>query len=89
MSIIQIDPTEVQGTGGQFIAMQGEVESLVSRARSIMNTLEGQFTGIRPGKIFGEWRDMQGSLTSAMETLGRAGTLLNRAAEDFSEADRR
>ena len=44
MSIIQIDPTEVQGTGGQFIAMQGEVESLVSRARSMMNTLEGQFT---------------------------------------------
>jgi hypothetical protein len=54
----------------------------------MMNNLEGQFTGARAGKIFGQWRDMQGSLTSAINTLQEAGNLLNRAAQDFSEVDR-
>ena len=88
MTVIRIDPGEVQSTGGQFINMQSEVESLVSRARTMMNNLEGQFTGARAGKIFSQWRDMQGSLTSAINTLQEAGNLLNRAAQDFSEVDR-
>jgi hypothetical protein len=54
----------------------------------MMSNLEGQFTGARAGKIFGQWRDMQGSLTSAINTLQEAGNLLNRAAQDFSEVDR-
>lgn len=88
MSVIKIDPGEVQSTGGQFLKMQSEVEGLVSKARSDMSNLEGQFTGVRAGKIFGQWRDMQGSLTSAINTLQEAGNLLNRAAQDFSEVDR-
>jgi len=89
MSVIHIDPGEVQRTGGKFLKMQSEVAGLITQARSMMSNLESQFRGIRASKIFGEWNDMQRSLDAASETLKRAGDLLGRAATDFSEVDER
>jgi len=89
MSVIHIDPGEVKITGGKFLNMGSEVEGLVSQAQSMMSNLESQFKGIRAGKIFGEWNDMQGRLKAAADTLKRAGDLLGRAATDFSEVDTR
>lgn len=87
MSVIRIDPAQVESTGNQFISKGGELEALVSQAKSTMNSLQGQFTGQRAQKIFSEWEGMQGNLRSAIGTLEQAGNLLKRAAGDFSRVD--
>jgi WXG100 family type VII secretion target len=87
MSVIRIDPAQVEGTGSQFITKGGELEALVSQAKGMMNNLQGQFTGQRAQKIFSEWESMQGNLRSAVGTLEQAGNLLKRAASDFSRVD--
>ena len=89
MTIIKIDPREVQDTGSKFIKMQQEVEGLVSQARGMMSKLESQFTGTRATKIFGQWNDMQQPLQSAINSLKNAGDLLNRAGQDFYDVDMR
>jgi len=89
MTIIKIDPREVQDTGSKFIKMQQEVEGLVSQARGMMSNLESQFAGARATKIFGQWNDMQRSLDAASETLKRAGDLLNSAGQEFYDVDMR
>ena len=89
MSVIRIDPAEVTKTGTDFRNMAGDVDGLVSRAKGMMSSLEGQFTGSRATKIFGQWHEMAPSLQSAIETLRSAGALLGSAAEDFSTADSR
>lgn len=88
MAVIRIDPGEVETTGGKFIDMQSQVEGLVSQARTMMDTLQSQFLGARAKKIFDQWGGMQSSLTSAINTLQEAGTLLNNAAKDFREVDK-
>jgi len=87
MSVIRIDLGEVEEKGRQFTNMQSEVEELVSRARSMMNSLEGQFMGARAQKIFSQWNEMLPSLDRAIRSLGDAGTLLNKAAQDFRTVD--
>jgi uncharacterized protein YukE len=52
-----------------------------------MNNLEGQFTGNRAQRIYQEWQGMQPSLNAAIQALGQAGQLLQRAGTAFSEAD--
>ena len=89
MTVIRIDPGEVTKTGSDFRNMSGDVESLVSRAKGMMGSLEGQFTGARASKIFGQWHEMEPSLQSAINTLQSAGDLLASASQDFSSVDMR
>ncbi len=87
MADIRIDTAQVDSTGGQFIAKRGDLEGLVSQAKSLMNTLQGQFRGQRATAIFGEWDAMQPNLQAAIQSLQQAGDLLKRAAADFSAVD--
>jgi WXG100 family type VII secretion target len=87
MTVIRIDPAEVTSTGTQFHSKRGELEGMIQQARSLMNSLRGQFTGQRANTIFGEWEGMQPRLTAAVETMQMAGDLLKRAAQDFSAVD--
>lgn len=87
MAEIRINTEQVETTGNQFNSKSGELNALVSQANSLMNSLEGSFTGQRATAIFGEWRGMQPSLKQAVETLVQASTLLKRAAVDFRTAD--
>ena len=89
MTVIRIEPGEVTRTGTDFRNMSGDVESLVSRAKGVMSSLEGQFTGARASKIYSQWHEMEPSLQSAINTLRSAGDLLASAAQDFSSADMR
>jgi WXG100 family type VII secretion target len=87
MAEIRINPEQVESTGAQFQSKRGELESLVSAAQSLMNSLQGQFMGQRATAIFNEWNSMQPSLKNAIITLQSAGDLLKRAANDFRAAD--
>lgn len=89
MSVIRIDPGEVQGTASNFNSMSSEVAELVNRARSMMGNLESQFTGSRASKIFQQWHEMEPRLQAAVTNLESAGRLLKSAADDFSAADMR
>ena len=89
MTVIRIEPGEVTRTGNDFQKMSVDVESLVSRAKGVMSSLESQFTGARASKIYSQWHEMEPSLKSAIDTLQSAGRLLSSAAEDFSSVDSR
>jgi WXG100 family type VII secretion target len=84
---IRIDTSQVAGVGSQFMGRQSDLEALVTQARSLMNSLEGQFTGNRAQRIFAQWQEMQPSLNAAIQSLGAAGQLLQRAATAFGETD--
>ena len=84
---IRIDPGQVSGVGSQFMCRQSDLEALVTQARSLMSSLEGQFTGQRAQRIYQEWDGMQPSLNAAIQSLGQAGQLLQRASTAFSETD--
>lgn len=84
---IRIDTGQVVGVGSQFMARQSDLEALVVQARSLMNSLQGQFTGARAQRIFSEWEQMQPTLNVAIQSLGQAGQLLQRTATAFGEAD--
>jgi WXG100 family type VII secretion target len=87
MATIQINPDDVESTGNEFTRIHGDVNGLVTKARSTMNTLEGQFRGIRAQAIFNQWNEMLPRLSSAIEVLDEAGMLLKNAASDFRAAD--
>lgn len=87
MAKIGIDPDQVDSTANQFGSRRGELESLVSQANSLMNSLQGQFTGQRATAIYNEWNNMQPNLKNAIQTLQMASDLLKRAANDFRNAD--
>ena len=87
MTIIRLDPAVVEGTGSQFISRRADLEGLVSQAKSLMNSLQGQFTGQRATRIFSEWDQMQPNLQNAIQSLQVAGDLLKRAAAEFSSVD--
>ncbi len=89
MTVIRLDPAEVQDTGGKFVKMQGEVQGLVTQARGMMSNLQSQFTGMRADKIFRDWDSMQRGLDAAIQSLEDAGTLLNRAGQEFYDVDMR
>ncbi len=84
---IRIDTGQVSNVGSQFMGRQSDLEALVVQARSLMSSLEGQFTGNRAQRIFQEWQAMQPSLNAAIQSLGQAGQLLQRASTAFGEAD--
>jgi WXG100 family type VII secretion target len=87
MPQIRIDTEQVASTGQQFNSKRGELESLVNQSRSLMNNLQGQFTGRRATAIFNEWQTMQPNLTNAMQTLQQASDLLRRASTEFGQVD--
>jgi WXG100 family type VII secretion target len=87
MTVIRIEPGQVSNVGSQFLSKSSELEGLVAQARSLMSSLEGQFTGQRATRIFQEWEQMQPSLTSAIQALQQAGNLLQRAATSFESTD--
>jgi len=87
MTLIQINTEEVSRTGTDFNRLRGEVESVVTNAKNMMSSLEGQFKGQRAGKIFSQWHEMEPSLQSAVQALEAAGALLIRAADDFGTVD--
>lgn len=87
MPQIMIDPDQVDSTGGQFSTKRGELESLLSNARSLMTNLQGAFKGQRATAIFNEWNGMQTNLNNAVTALQQASDLLKRAATDFRAAD--
>jgi WXG100 family type VII secretion target len=87
MTVIRIDTAQVQDVGRQFITKQGELESLLQQARSLMSSLQGAFTGTRATRIFQEWDGMQPNLDGAMRALQAAGELLSRASQDFGAVD--
>ena len=84
---IRIDTGQVAGIASQLMARQSDLEALVLQARSLMASLEGQFTGNRAQRIFMEWEQMQPSLDAAIQSLGQAGQLLQRSSVAFSETD--
>jgi len=81
MPQIIVDPDQVDSTGSQFSTKRGELESLLSNARSLMSK------GQRATAIFNEWNGMQTSLNNAVTALQQASDLLKRAATDFRAAD--
>jgi uncharacterized protein YukE len=85
--ITTIDTSQVSGIGSQLVSRQSDLEALVNQARSSMNSLEGQFTGPRAQRIFQEWQGMQTSLNAAIQSLGQAGQLLQRAATAYDAAN--
>jgi WXG100 family type VII secretion target len=87
MTVIHINPDEVERTGSDFIKMHSDVNGLVTQARSTMNTLQDQFRGARAQMIFSQWNEMLPRLSSAIEVLDEAGILLKNAASDFRAAD--
>ncbi|HPC05752.1 MAG TPA: WXG100 family type VII secretion target [Anaerolineaceae bacterium] len=87
MTVIRIDPGQVETTGNQFNSKSDELNALIGQANSLMTSLEGAFTGQRATAIFGEWKSMQPGLKNAVETLRQASVLLKRAATDFRAAD--
>jgi len=87
MPVIRIDTAQVDSTGTQFLSKRGDLEGLVSQARSLMNSLQGQFTGHRASAIFAEWESMQPNLQAAIVTLQQAGDLLKRASQEFQIVD--
>jgi WXG100 family type VII secretion target len=87
MSKIQIDTENVLSTGNQFLSKRADLEALVSQANSLMNSLQGQFTGQRASRIFNEWAEMQPNLQNAIQSLQAAGDLLKKASTDFFQAD--
>jgi WXG100 family type VII secretion target len=87
MTLIQINPDEVERTGSDFTRMHSDVNGLVTQARGQMNTLRDQFKGARAQMILTQWDDMLPRLSSAIEVLNEAGVLLKGAARDFRAAD--
>jgi len=87
MTRITIDTAQVAQVGAQFQAKSGELAALHQQAKSLMNSLQGQFTGNRANRIFGDWESMQSNLVNAIETLQVAGELLKKAANDFAITD--
>jgi WXG100 family type VII secretion target len=87
MSVIRIEPAQVESSGSQFLSKRAELEALVNKARSLMNNLQATFTGQRATKIFGEWEQMQKPLQTAMQTLETTGNWLKKAAADFQGVD--
>jgi WXG100 family type VII secretion target len=84
---IRVNPDQVDNTGKQFATKRGELEALISQANSLMNSLQGAFTGSRASAIFAEWNSMQANLKNSVQTLQQASDLLKRAATDFRSAD--
>jgi WXG100 family type VII secretion target len=87
MPLIRIDTAQVDSTGTQFLSKRGDLEGLVSQSRSMMNGLQGQFTGQRASAIFAEWESMQPNLQAAILTLQQAGDLLKKASQEFGIVD--
>ncbi|RME57024.1 hypothetical protein D6779_09550 [Candidatus Parcubacteria bacterium] len=87
MTRITIDTAQVTQVGVQFQAKSNELAALHQQAKSLMNSLQGQFMGNRANRIFGDWESMQPSLLNAIETLEIAGNLLKKAAADFAATD--
>lgn len=87
MAEIRINPDQVDSTSQQFKTKQGELESLISAAQTLMNNLQGAWTGQRANATFGEWQGLQPNLKAASQSLQQASELLKRAATDFRAAD--
>jgi len=87
MTEIRINTEQVSSTGQQFQTKAGELEQLIGTANRLMNELQGSFTGKRAQAIFADWNGMAPNLRNATQSLRDAGTLLSRAATDFSSAD--
>ncbi len=88
MSVIRIEPDEVEKRGIEFTRMHGEVEGLVNQASGTMSNLQTQFLGARAKMIFDQWEEMLPRLSNAIRTLDDAGRrLLKDAAADFRRVD--
>lgn len=87
MTVIRIDTGQIQDAGASFERQSGEVQQLIGQAQTLMNSLEGQFTGQRAQRIFSEWQEMQPRLRTAHESLLQASNLMKRAAQDFTQVD--
>jgi WXG100 family type VII secretion target len=87
MPVIRIDTAQIDSTGSQFFSKRSDLDGLVSQSRSLMKSLEGQFTGQRANAIFSEWESLQPNLQAAMVTLQQAGDLLKKASQEFAVVD--
>ena len=87
MSVIRIDTAQVANTGDLFYQKSKEVDALISQARSLINSLQGQFTGQRATRIYSDWEAIQPNLVNSIETLHIAGDILKKAAADFMAVD--
>ena len=88
MTQILINTEQVTNTGNQFNAKAGELEALINNARSLMNSLEACWQGVRKTNTFNEWNSMQPNLKNAVETLQVTSRILKQAAADFEATDR-
>ena len=88
MTQILINTEQVTNTGNQFNAKAGELEALINNARSLMNSLEAGWQGVRKTNTFNEWNSMQPNLKNAVETLQVTSRILKQAAADFEATDR-
>ena len=87
MARIIVDPTEVRGVSSKFTSKKGEMQGLVSQARSMMSNLQGNWKGQRATTTFSEWSNLQKNLDTAIETLEHASQVLKAAANDFAAVD--
>jgi WXG100 family type VII secretion target len=87
MTQISINTAEVESACSRFTQEKGNLESLLSTTKNLMNNLQGQFKGQRAQKIFGAWQDMQPNLNGAVQALDTASKLLREAASAFNQAD--
>jgi WXG100 family type VII secretion target len=87
MAIIRIDTTQIAVASNSYHSKRNELDALISETRSMINFLQGQFTGIRANRMFEEWEGLQPRLIETIEILQISGDLLARIAADFSAAD--
>ena len=87
MARIIVDPTEERGVSSKFTSTQGEMQGLVSKARSMMSNLQANWKGQRANTTFTEWQNLQKNLDTAIQTLERASVVLKSAADEFASVD--
>jgi len=87
MPTIQITPENVTKTGNDIKAKKVEVQEIVNKGNTMMNSLRGEFKGHLATQIFQKWDELLPKLKASYETLEEAGILLQKASDAFSQVD--
>ena len=87
MAQIIFDPDQADSVSSQFNTKRGELDSLISTARNLMNNFQSASKGMRVNTIMSDWASMKSSLDNALAALQQTSDLLHRAAADFRGVD--
>lgn len=87
MATIQITPENVTRAGKDIQAKKQEIIDIISRARTLMTSLRGEFKGNLADQIFANWDGLQGEINKSFDTLDRAGQIMTKASDAFTQVD--